>query len=59
LNKNKKALKNFKAFAPSHRKRFLSWIDSAKGIETKAARIKQTVLMAAADKKPGLKGFKL
>ena len=59
LSKNKKALANFLAFSPSYRKRFLFWIDSAKRPETKAARIKQTFLMAATNKKPGPKGFKL
>ena len=59
LSKNKIALTNFLAFPPSYRKRFLFWIDSAKTPETKAARIKQTLLMAAANKKPGVKGFKL
>ena len=59
LSKNKKALENFQAFPAGYRKRFLFWIDSAKNPETKAARIKQTLLMAAANKKPGLKGFKL
>ena len=59
LSKNKKALANFLAFPPSYRKRFLFWIDSAKTPVTKAVRIKQTLLMAAANKKPGLKGFKL
>ena len=59
LNKTKKALKNFLAFPSGYRKRFLFWIDSAKTPATKAARIKQTFLMAAANKKPGLKGFKL
>jgi len=59
LSKNKKALANFLAFSPSYRKRFLFWIDSAKTPGTKGARIKQTFLMAAANKKPGPKGFKL
>ena len=59
FNKNKKAIKNFMAFPPGYRKRFLFWIDSAKTSETKESRIKQTLLMAAANKKPGLKGFKL
>ena len=59
FSKNKKALKNFQAFAQGYRKRFLYWIDSAKTMETKAARIKQTLLMAAANRKPGPKGFKL
>ena len=59
FSKNKKALENFQAFPPGYRKRFLFWIDSAKTPETKAARIKQTLLMAGANKKPGLNGFKL
>ena len=59
FSKSKKALENFHAFPLSYRKRFLFWIDSAKTPGTKAARIKQTLLMAAANKKPGLKGFKL
>jgi len=59
LSKNKKALENFHAFPPGYRKRFLFWIDSAKTPGTKAARIKQTLLMAAANTKPGPKGFKL
>jgi uncharacterized protein YdeI (YjbR/CyaY-like superfamily) len=59
LSKNKKALENFRSFPPGYRKRFLFWIDSAKQPATKSARIKQTVLMALANKKPGLKGFKL
>ncbi|MBC7874813.1 MAG: YdeI/OmpD-associated family protein [Ferruginibacter sp.] len=59
LTKNKKALKNFTDFSLSNRKRFLSWIDSAKQTATRTARINQTVLMAAANKKPGVKGFKL
>ena len=56
---NKKARKNFIEFSSSYRKRFLFWIDSAKQMETRNARIRQTILMAAANKKPGPKGFKL
>lgn len=59
LGKNKRAMKNFLAFPPSYRKRFLFWIDSARTPLTKAARIQQTLLMAAANKKPGVTGFKL
>ena len=59
FSKNKKALTNFKAFPPGYRRRFLFWIDSAKLPKTRMARVKQTVLMAAANKKPGIKGFKL
>ena len=59
LSRNKKALENFRSFPPGYRRQFLFWIDSAKRPETKLARIKQTVLMAAANKKPGINGFKL
>jgi len=59
ISKNKKALENFNAFSAGYRRQFLFWIDSAKRSETRMARIKQTVLMAAANKKPGLNGFKL
>ena len=55
----KAALANFKAFSPSTRKQFLSWIDSAKTAETRNKRLLQTVLMSEANKKPGANGFKL
>lgn len=57
--RNKKAKMNFASFSLSIRKQFLFWIDSAKRPETRQARLRQTLLMAAANKKPGLKGFKL
>jgi uncharacterized protein YdeI (YjbR/CyaY-like superfamily) len=57
--KNKKAKANFHNFSFSIRKQFLSWIDSAKRPETRKARLQQTMLMAAANRKPGLQGFKL
>jgi uncharacterized protein YdeI (YjbR/CyaY-like superfamily) len=59
FGRNKKALENFRSFAPGYRKQFLFWISSAKRPGTKEARIKQTIRMAAANKKPGVKGFKL
>ncbi len=59
LSRIKKALENFHAFPAGYRSRFLFWIDSAKRPETRTVRINQTVLMAAANKKPGIKGFKL
>lgn len=59
LRKTTKALSNFNAFPPGYRRRFLFWIDSAKRPETRTVRINQTVLMAAANKKPGAKGFVL
>ena len=57
--KNKKAKENFQQFSFSIRKQFLAWIDSAKRPETRMQRIQQTLLMAAANKKPGATGFKL
>jgi len=59
LSKNKKAFENFNAFPSGYRRQFLFWIDSAKKPETRTARIRQTVLMAVANKKPGINGFKL
>jgi uncharacterized protein YdeI (YjbR/CyaY-like superfamily) len=59
LSKNKKAFENFNAFPAGYRRQFLFWIDSAKRPETRTARIMQTILMAAANKKPGVKGFTL
>jgi uncharacterized protein YdeI (YjbR/CyaY-like superfamily) len=53
------ALKNFKAFSPSIRRQFLSWLDSAKTDETRMKRLLQTVVMSEANKKPGPQGFKL
>lgn len=59
LSVNNKALENFLSFTKGYRRQFLFWIDSAKRTETRSARIQQTVLMAAANKKPGPSGFKL
>lgn len=56
---NPQAQVNFEAFTPGYRKQFLSWIDSAKRPETRKARIEQTIKMSAANKKPGIQGFKL
>ena len=59
FGKNKKAKETFLNFSESVRRQFLYWIDSAKRLETRETRIKQTVLMAGLNRKPGLKGFKL
>ncbi|MBP6590933.1 MAG: YdeI/OmpD-associated family protein [Chitinophagaceae bacterium] len=59
LKRNKKAGIHFQQFSMSIRKQFLSWIDSAKKPETRNARLEQTVRMAEANRKPGLKGFQL
>jgi len=59
LSKKTKAKENFFNFSLSIRRQFLYWIDSAKRPETRKIRIKQTVLMSLANKKPGIKGFKI
>jgi len=47
LQKNKKALKNFEAFSTSAKKIILTWIYTAKRPETRLARIKKAVQLAA------------
>jgi uncharacterized protein YdeI (YjbR/CyaY-like superfamily) len=59
LLKKKNALENFLSFPQGYRKQFLFWIDSAKKATTRTARIMQTVLMAAANKRPRMEGFKM
>ena len=59
LNKNKTALKNFNNFARFTKKQFLYRINNAKRAETRAEKIRQAVLMAAANNKPGVQGFKV
>jgi len=59
FSRNMKAKTNFENFPVFTRRQFLYWINSAKRDETKKARIKQAVLMCAANKKPSIKGFKL
>jgi uncharacterized protein YdeI (YjbR/CyaY-like superfamily) len=47
LDKKKKALQYFMAFAPSSRRLIIQWINEAKRPETRADRIKKTVTLAA------------
>jgi len=54
LSANKKALENFKNFAPSYRRLYIAWIADAKRKETREKRIKQTVKWSAGNKKPGM-----
>jgi uncharacterized protein YdeI (YjbR/CyaY-like superfamily) len=54
FSKNKKAKTNFHNFPVFARRQFLYWINAAKRDETRKARIKQAVLMCAANKKPGI-----
>ena len=55
LKKNKKARENFKNFAPSYQKMAIWWISSAKRPETQQRRIKETIELAEANKKFGMK----
>lgn len=57
FSRNNKARENFMHFSVSVRKQFLAWIDQAKRQGTREERIRQTLRMAAAGKKPGPKGF--
>ena len=59
FSKNKKAKANFENFPAFTRRQFLYWIHSAKRDETRKTRVKHAMLMCAANKKPGVKGFKL
>lgn len=50
LGKNRKAKAAFNAFAPSHKREYIEWITSAKGAETRARRIAQTIEWVAEGK---------
>lgn len=54
LRANPPAWEQFKKLAPSHRRAYLAWIDSAKREETKARRLSKAVEMLAAGRKPGI-----
>ena len=54
LTKNKKAQKNFKNFAPSYKRMYIGWINSAKKKETKEKRITRVVEWSALNQKPGM-----
>jgi uncharacterized protein YdeI (YjbR/CyaY-like superfamily) len=49
------AWKHFDSLAPSYRRMYILWIDSAKQPETKARRLKEALGLLAAGKKLGLK----
>jgi uncharacterized protein YdeI (YjbR/CyaY-like superfamily) len=55
LRKHPAALRHFEALAPSHRRRYLGWIESAKHDETKARRLKEAIRLLTAGKTLGLK----
>jgi uncharacterized protein YdeI (YjbR/CyaY-like superfamily) len=43
LKKNKKALRTFQAFSPSHKREYIEWITEAKSDETKYRRIETAI----------------
>jgi len=55
LRKNRRAWKYFQELAPSHRRMYVGWIDSAKRDETKQKRLREALELLAEGKKLGLK----
>ena len=55
LNSRPAARNYFESLAPSYRRMYIAWIDSAKQPETKARRLREAVDLLAAGKKLGLK----
>jgi uncharacterized protein YdeI (YjbR/CyaY-like superfamily) len=54
IKKDDKAWLLFEKLAPSHRRMYVLWIDSAKRDETKQKRIAAAIKMLRAGKKPGM-----
>jgi uncharacterized protein YdeI (YjbR/CyaY-like superfamily) len=55
LKKHPRAWKFFESLAPSHQRKYIGWIDSAKQQETKLRRLEEAIRMLTAGEKPGLK----
>jgi uncharacterized protein YdeI (YjbR/CyaY-like superfamily) len=55
LKADARAWNYFEHLAPSHRRAFIGWIDSAKRAETKEKRLREAISLLAAGKKLGLK----
>ena len=55
LRKHPEALRYFEALAPSHRRRYVGWIESARHHETKLRRLKEAIRLLSAGKLLGLK----
>lgn len=53
LAKKPKARANFEKFAPSYKRHYIWWVESAKQKETRARRIKRVVGFALENRKPG------
>ena len=49
------ALRRFEALAPSHRRRYFAWIESAKREETRHRRLEEAIRLLASGKLLGLK----
>ena len=55
LRRHPKALRHFEALAPSQRRRYVAWIESAKREETKLRRLQEALRLLARGKVLGLK----
>lgn len=55
LKKQPAALRYFEGLAPSHRRRYIGWIESAKREETKARRLQEAIRFLNSGKPLGLK----
>ena len=55
LRKSPIAANHFKDLAPSHRRRYIGWIDSAKQWETKMRRLQEAIRLLSTGKQLGLK----
>jgi len=55
LKHDRRAWQHFQKLAPSHRKMYIGWIDSAKREETKQRRLREAMGLLAEGKKLGLK----
>jgi uncharacterized protein YdeI (YjbR/CyaY-like superfamily) len=55
LKKQPAAWRYFQALAPSHRRRYIGWIDTAKREETKSRRLQEAIRLLAAGRPLGLK----
>jgi uncharacterized protein YdeI (YjbR/CyaY-like superfamily) len=55
LQGNARALRYFESLAPSHKRRYVGWIDSAKMAETKMRRLREAIGLLAAGKKLEMK----
>lgn len=55
LRNHPTALRHFEALAPSQRRRYLAWIESAKREETKLRRLEEAIRLLASGNVLGLK----